>query len=116
MVKDNRTKIVFEYEGVEYTLVFSADSLLKMEKTYGIKFAKMEDRVLSIGEDLFIGAFIAEHPNVSIKKRKEIYRSLCETADGTSDSLNETLMEMLNEAIESIKPKGNVTWKVERSA
>lgn len=116
MSKDNRTKICFEYDGKPYTLVYSADSLKKMEKQYGVKFAKLDDQVLTATEDLFSGAFIENHSDVSRSKRSEIYTALTEKVEGGKEGLGEVLGEMLGEAIESMKPKGNVAWRVERKA
>lgn len=113
---DNRTKITFEYGGKTYVLVYSASSLKKMEKNYGVKFAKLDDNVLTATEDLFSGAFIENHNDVSRAKRSEIYEELCGTVDGGEETLSEVLIDMLNEAIEDMKPKGNVVWKVERKA
>lgn len=113
---DNRTKIKFTYEGRDFTLVFSADALKKMERKYGVKFAKLDDQILTAGEELFCGAFIENHNEVPRAKREEIYKALCDTMEGGSESVNDVLIEMVNEAIEEIKPKGNVVWKVERKA
>ena len=113
---DNRTKIIFEYEGREYTLMFSAAALKKMERNYGVKFAKLDELVVTGAEDLFIGAFIENHNEVPRKKRVEIFESLKETVDGGEASISEVLIEMLTEAIEELKPKGNVAWKVSRRA
>lgn len=109
---DNRTKITFEFEGKPYTLVFSADSLKKMERNYGVKFAKLDDNILSAAEDLFIGAFIENHNETPLKKRRAIYAAMCgETGE---DTLSDVLLEMMQEAFREISPQGNVTWKVER--
>jgi len=116
MKNDNRTKITFDYDGKPYTLVYSADSLKKMEKNYGVKFAKLDDQILTATEDLFAGAFIENHNEVSRAKRKEIYNALCANVDGGPESIGEVLSEMLNEAIMDMQPKGNVSWKVERKA
>lgn len=116
MSKDNRTTIDFEYEGKEYKLVFSADSLKKMEKNYGIKFAKLDDQILTATEDLFSGAFLENHSDVSRSKRTEIYKALTATVEDGEEGLGEILGEMLSEAIEDMKPKGNVVWKVTRKA
>lgn len=115
MNNDNRTKITFEYEGKAYTLAYSADALRKMERSYGIKFAKLDDQILTATEDLFMGAFLTYHSDVSRKKREEIYSALCRTGED-EETIGAVLMEMLNEAIDEMKPKGNVAWKVERKA
>lgn len=112
MSEDNRTKIKFEYEGEAYCLVFTADSIKKMERN-GFKFGKIDEQVLTAPEELFAGAFIANHPTVPKKKRIEIYKALKECEEEDSDT---TIMDaigiMLSEAVESIKPKGNVSWRM----
>lgn len=113
---DNRTKITFEYEGKQYILVYSAAALKKMEKTYGVKFAKLDDQILTATEDLFAGAFIENHNEVLRTKRAEIYKALCGKVDGGEETIGEVLIEMLNETFEDMAPKGNVAWKVERKA
>lgn len=116
MKSDNRTKITFEYDGKPYTLMYSADALKKMEKHYGIKFAKLDDQILTATEDLFAGAFIENHSEVSRAKRMEIYSALCANVEGGSEKIGDVLMDMVNEAILDMQPKGNVAWKVERKA
>ena len=115
-MKDNRTKITFDYGGKSYELVFTADSLRKMERNLGIKFNKLDDNALTFAEDLFNGAFLANHSDVPMRKRSEIYKALSANVEGGEDTLGEVLLEMVSETIEDMKPKGNVTWKVERKA
>lgn len=116
MAKDNRTKITFEYKGKNYTLVYSVDALKKMEKHYGIKFAKLDEQIISAPEELFVGAFIANHDDVPRKTRIEIYKALSNLSDDSASALTEVLGEMLAEAVEGVKPQGNVAWKVSRNA
>lgn len=113
---DNRTKIVFDYEGKEYTLVFSAASLKKMERNYGVKFAQLDEYVITGAEDLFVGAFIENHNEVPRAKREEIFRVLKANAEDGEATIGEALISMLTEAIEELKPKGNVAWKVSKKA
>lgn len=116
MKSDNRTKITFNYEGENYTLVYSADALKKMERVYKIKFVGLNDRILTAGEDMFIGAFIENHDNVPVETRVKIYESLCANANGGKESLQEVLAMMIQEALDDIQQKGNLAWKVERKA
>lgn len=113
-MKNEKTKITFEYDGDEYTLEYTADSLKKMQDR-GFNFNDMNSRLLTAPEELFDGAFIANHKNVSRKKREEIFRELVgENEDG--EDLFEVLAEMVNEAIDEIMNphKGNVKWVVQR--
>jgi len=107
----SKTKITFDYEGKGYTLEFTADSLKKMEKN-GFNFFDVDKRILSVPEELFEGAFIANHPETPKTIREEIYNALTNTCeDGTA--LNEALSTMLSEAIDSITNRsGNIKWKM----
>lgn len=114
-MKDNRTKITFEYGGKTYTLCYTADALKRMERN-GFKFGKIDESILTYAEELFNGAFIANHSEVPARKRSEIYAALAGKVEGGEESIGEILLEMVNEAVEDLKPKGNVSWKVERKA
>lgn len=111
-MKNNKTKITFEYENTEYTLEYTADSLKKMQNM-GFNFGAIDEKILTVGEDLFCGAFIANHSNVMRKKRVEIYHAVGEQADG--EALVDVLMEMVNEAVDEINyHEGNTKWEVKR--
>lgn len=114
-MKDNRTKITFEYGGKSYTLCYTADALKRMERN-GFKFGKIDESILTYAEELFNGAFIANHSEVPARKRSEIYAALAGNVEGGEETIGEILLEMVNEAVEEMKPKGNVSWKVERKA
>lgn len=112
MSEDNRTKIKFDYEGEAYCLAFTADSLKKMERN-GFKFGKIDEQILTAPEELFCGAFIANHPLVPKKKRVEIYNALKECEEEDSDTtIMDAIGMMMSEAIASIKPQGNVSWRM----
>lgn len=108
----SKTKITFEYEGKNYTLEYTADSLKKMERG-GFDFSKMGERLLSGTEDLFYGAFLANHPDTTQETATAIYNAM---ASGSGeDTLAGALDSMVAEAIESIANKqGNLQWKVVR--
>ncbi len=109
--KDTKTRIRFNYDETTYTLEFTAASIKKMEQQ-GFKFGKMDEIALTAPEELFCGAFIANHPNVSKARRKEMYQLLSGTSEN-GEQLNETIGEMLSEAIEELNThQGNVAWSV----
>lgn len=116
MANDNRTKITFDYEGKTYTLCYTADALKKMEKNHGIVFSKLDERIMTMTEDLFFGAFIANHNEVPRGKRMEIYGLMCNNVEGGEDTLAEVLLDMVMEAMNEVAPRGNLAWKVERKA
>ena len=111
---DHKAKgIAFEYDGKEYNLGFTADSLKQMERG-GFKFAKMDESILTAPEELFYGAFIAHHKEVPRKKREEIYRALTNTEEGDDQkqTIAEALGILLSQAIEELNTKqGNVPWR-----
>lgn len=107
-----KTKIEFEYMGKSYTLEYTAESLKKMERG-GFDFTNIDKRVLTLGEDLFYGAFLANHADTPQETAKAIYDAMA--ADSGEETLIGVLDEMLGEAIESITNKrGNLRWKVVR--
>lgn len=112
---DHKAKgIAFEYEGKEYNLGFTADSLKQMERG-GFKFAKMDESILTAPEELFYGAFIAHHKEVPRKKREEIFRALTNTEEGDDQkqTIAEALGILLSQAIEELNTKqGNVPWRM----
>ena len=113
MSENAKTKIKFEHEGIEYCLEYTADSLKKMEKS-GFSFTKIEDNALTAPEELFYGAFIANHVTTPLRKKKEIYKALVAECDG--ETLTDALGEMISEAIEELtnKKSGNVKWRIEK--
>lgn len=112
MGKIEKTRIEFEYDGVDYTLEFTAASLKKMEDN-GFDFAHIDKRMISAPEDIFCGAFIANHPKTPMAKRLEIYKEFSESAEDGDGTINEVLGKMLSEAIEELTMhKGNIKWKV----
>lgn len=110
-MKTAKTKIKFEYEGKKYTLEYTADSLKKLEKR-GFDFFNAESRLIGAGEDLFAGAFIANHDDVPEAKRLEIYHEFTDAAE-SGEGLDEAIITMLNEAITEIRShRGNVKWTI----
>lgn len=107
------SKIKFNYDGVDYTLAFTAASIKKMERD-GFNFADVEKHILTAPEDLFCGAFIAHHPYVKREKRIEIFNALRSNAE-TGESIMDAIGSMLAEAVDEISGhSGNVTWVVEK--
>ena len=124
MAKSERTKIEFDYGNKHYCLMYTANSLKKLERN-GVKFNKLEDMVFTAPEVLFRGAFYANHPTESERTIHEIYLALKRTAEDATpeydedgheiDLLAQTLGDMIAEAVEEFTgrgEKGNVAWKV----
>ena len=123
-MRSERTKIEFDYNNKHYCLMYTANSLKKLEHD-GIKFNKLEDMVFTAPEVLFRGAFYARHPNETARTIHDIYLALKRTSEGAApeydedgkeiDLLAQTLGEMLAEAVEEFTGRGeqgNVVWKV----
>lgn len=111
-----KTKITFTYGDDEYTLEFTAASLKAMDKA-GFDFSEITKHVFTAPEELFCGAFIANHSDVPRKTRIAIYEALKGVAEGEGDedTLENVLATMLTEAVNEItNRKGNVMWKVQR--
>lgn len=112
MGKIAKTKIEFEYEGVDYTLEFTAASLKEMEER-GFDFAHMDTKALTAAEDLFCGAFIANHRTTPRSVREKIYHEFAESAEDEDINIADVLGKMLTEALEELtQHKGNIKWKI----
>jgi len=124
MMKSERTKIEFDYGNKHYRLMYTANSLKKLERA-GVKFNKLEDMIFSAPEQLFRGAFYANHPTEDERTIHEIYMALKRTAENDTpeydedgheiDKLTQALGNMIAEAVEELTGRGeqgNVVWKV----
>lgn len=109
-VMEERKRIKFTADGVDYTLEFTPYSIRKMEDE-GFDFTKMEDRIVNVGYDIFAGAFISKHNYVPRKERDRLYEEVL-MVNESGQNLIETLAGMLKDELEYIvnKPKGNVNW------
>lgn len=109
--KNEKTRIKFQYEGQDYVLEFTADSIKQMERN-GFKFGKIDESILTAPEELFCGSFIANHRAVPRKRRLEIYKELA-GEDESGSALSEVLGDMLSEAIEELNShQGKVAWSI----
>lgn len=111
------TKITFEAsDGKAYKLELNANTLKRMERN-GFDFSNIGARILTAAEEIFVAAFEMHHPAVRRDQRVELYKALCDYGNGdgeTPPDLADTLFTMVKEAIDNIKPAGNVSWKVEK--
>ena len=111
------TRITFEANGKPYTLELNAATLKRMEKA-GFDFSNIGARVLTAAEELFINAFEMHHPTVRRDQRLELFRGMCnygeEGEEENKAELADILFKMAAEAIDNIKPSGNLAWKVEK--
>ena len=122
-MKTKKTRIEFEYEGKQYTLEYTADSLRTLQAR-GFDVSTADSRLLTLGEELFCGAFIANHDDVDEETRKEIYRELCDALDNpealtkeeqkaTKGKIEAIVVQMFREACSELRShRGNVKWRI----
>ena len=104
-----RTTLDFEYNDKEYSLAYTIEVVKRLDRSGLLAEIVNGNRPLTMTEDLFKAAFEANHSTVSNRIRENI---LLELNDANEDgSLLEILLEMVNEARESLQPKGNVQWR-----
>lgn len=122
-----KTKIEFEYEGRLITLEYTADSLRKMQER-GFDVRQADAKILTLAEDLFCGAFIANHDDIKLSKRREIFKELCgepenPEADASDDDeetglkgrIEGVVVQMFKEACEELAShRGNLKWRIAR--
>ena len=105
-------QINFEYEGKEYTLEFTRESIKQMERE-GFLAADVVNKPMNTLPKLFAGAFKAHHRfDTKQKKIDEIFELFT-----NKQALIEKLAEMYSEPIESLMDdeaidKGNaIAWE-----
>lgn len=109
----SRTTLDFEYEGKDYSLAYTIDTVKRLDRTGILAQIGNGERPLTMTEDLFMAAFEANHGYVSSRIRNEIFKEFSENSE--DGSLIEVLLEMINEVREAMAPKGNVKWRVSRN-
>ena len=104
-------KIILEYGEETFTLRFSRDSILAMERA-GVHYTDLWGG-LSDSIDVFYWALKEEHPTMSKEKAKEIFYALDDKGE-----VVKTLLEMMKDVYEDAygKPSKNskkAKWTVE---
>lgn len=100
-------QITFEFEGKEYTLEYTKNSVRQMERR-GFVLEELTSKPINNFLDLFAGAFLSKHPQVKREKIEEIYESL----HGRQKLIN-ALVDMYTETIEYLIDEcdeGNENW------
>lgn len=99
-------QINFSYNGKDYTLEFTRNSIRQME-AQGFVAADIEKKPMSVLPDLFAGAFIAHHKFEKRQVIDEIYANM-----KNKEALMGHLAEMYAEPISSLldDSEGNVEW------
>lgn len=105
------TKITITYEGKNYTLAYSRESVRMIEQT-GFDIGKIESMPATMIPQLFYGAFSMYHKGIKRKQVDEIWKSMSK-----KDELIVVLVEMYSETIEDLLGNNedntkNATWEV----
>ena len=98
-------QIRFTYEGEQYTLEYTRDSVCKMEDK-GFDIGSYDDKKVTFIRQLVSGAFIAHHSELSLAEIDKIYDSL-----DNKEELLKKLAEMYAEPVNSLVEPGNVKWE-----
>lgn len=100
-------KLNISYEDKNYTLEFSSDTVVQMEKR-GFLASELTEKPMSLLPELFAGAFQTNHPNASRKTINAIFDKLPNKHD-----LVGKLIELYNEPVEALfeEPEdGGIEW------
>lgn len=100
------------FNGKEYNLEFTRNSIVKMERG-GFNVGQVDERPISSTLQLFKGAFIAHHPKESEEVIEDLFRHIPEDQ---RPALMRALMEEYAKPVNALyKPaeddKGNVSWE-----
>lgn len=112
-MKTAKTKIEFEWDGKKIVLEYTADSIRKMEER-GFDIGFVDKRLITLGETLFCGAFIANHDDIEESVRRELYNEFAASSDDeTSVQIDDALSNMFEEALTEMQShRGNVKWRM----
>lgn len=99
-------QICFEYEGKDYTLEYTRNTVRQMERS-GFVADDISSKPMTVLPDLFAGAFLANHAQLKRTKIDKIYSEM-----GNKKNLIAALTEMYNDTIETLldEPEKNVSW------
>lgn len=101
--------ITFNFEGTDYTLEYTRETVATLEKQ-GFNISEISEKPLTTLPALFAGAFLAHHRFVKRDVIDRIYDKMTNKMD-----LVMRLAEMYNEPIEALvdepeESEGNLTW------
>ena len=101
-------QITFEYEGKDYTLEYTRNSVRTMERR-GFVSDDITTKPMTVVPDLFAGAFLSKHPQMKREKIDKIYDNL-----NGKQRLIAALIEMYNDTVETLlgdeEDAGNANW------
>lgn len=108
----SNSKIVFTYEGSEFTLEFDRASVAQCERIYGFSVQDVSQGKLNAIEGLFAGAFIKHHPNIK-KTTVDMLYSHIKDKSGLFRTLAEMYGECVNELLEEPDEGNAISWAVQ---
>ena len=95
------TKISFSYDGKDYCLEYTRQTVKKMEDR-GFVAARILEAPMTVLPELFAGSFMANHKYTDRKIIDAIYDKMTD-----KKQLVETLTQMYNEPIEALMADGD---------
>lgn len=99
-------QITFKDEnGKEYTLEYSKNSIMQMERQ-GFNIEEYSAKPVLMTTLLVQGAFLKNHPSVSYDKIDKVYHSL-----KNKEAFLKKLIEMYNEQADELVDEGNSNWE-----
>ncbi len=102
-------RLVFKYDGTDYTLEFTRRTVKEMESR-GFKITEITDKPMTHLPALFAGAFLAHHKSTKQEVINAIYSKLTEKTElinKLAEMYNDTIMTLMEDPEDD---KGNVTW------
>lgn len=105
-----KNKIAFVFEGKDYTLEFTKNSVKEMERR-GFVASEVIEKPLSVLPDMFAGAFIANHRFTKRKVIDAIFLQIDNKAE-LVNSLAELYSCVIDDFVDELsKPKNGLPWK-----
>lgn len=101
-------QINFEYNGKHYCLEYTPESIKQMEAA-GFSINDMGDKPMTRIEQLWAGAFLANHRRVSSAVIKELYGKM-KDREALLQKLTEMYSNTLNNLLPEEDDEGNVEW------
>lgn len=102
-------QINFTYEGVDYTLEYTRNTIKQMEGK-GFNIGEIDSKPLTVFPELFAGAFLCHHKKTERSKIDEIYKHLPnkeELISKLSEMYAEPIMSLLEDPDSEV---GEVRW------
>jgi hypothetical protein len=104
-------EIILTDDGRDYTLVFTRNSVAKLEQQFSFKIENLGDKPMTTLPLLFYGAFLEKQPYLKREVANKILEKLV-----NKRALIDKLSEMYGDAVNSLidepeTTEGNATWE-----